>query len=286
MANDAYLELTRVVEIATRKIDQTEQQNSDMLLQCSHALAGRFVSQKRCFRSISPSQTHTAIATMMTTDYASTVAAIMTACQEMKTAVQFNATGGDGRITSAVKEKDYLDTLETFMKANYPNTIFERPPDRYWYDVRINHIPINLKLTVGGTDNVFNKKSILFTLTGDESAMGNMNFSEWYKKIMAGKIKSQRDRMTEYHFLVVNKDTSDVLFKSILDIHTFKSNPCNDLQINWKNEFKHASYLTSDEDYEQKVKSLLKTLQTSVKQYLQSIIDFATANIDEDIKLA
>jgi hypothetical protein len=116
--------------------------------------------------------------------------------------------------------------------------------------------------------------------------MGNMNFSDWYKKILAGKIKPCRDRMTEYHFLVVNKETSEVLLKSILDIHTFKSNPCNDLQINWKNEFKNVSYLTLDDDYEQKVKSLLKTLQISAKQYLHSIIDFANANIDDDIHLS
>lgn len=216
--------------------------------------------------------------------YAHTVKSIKDACMCMspfKTSESMQ--GGDGRITSAVKEKDYLDELEVKLKEIDPDTLFERPPDRFWYDVRINKIPINLKLTMGGTDNVFNKKSIIYTLTGDDSATGNMNFNDWYKKLLHGKMKEERDRSTEYHFLVVNKETSEVLLKSILDIHTFKSNPCNDLQINWKNEFKHIDYVTPDELYEQKAKSLVKMVQTSVKQYMQSILDFASADIDKDL---
>jgi hypothetical protein len=48
--------------------------------------------------------------------------------------------------------------------------------------------------------------------------------------------------MTEYHYLVINKNTNEMLLKSIFDIHTYKSNPCNDLQINWDNEFKNIEY--------------------------------------------
>ena len=250
-----------------------------MLLHRTRAATARFL---RAFDMSSSSSSPTSDQI----DYQRTMQAILSACKDTNVSFKHEGGSSDGRITSAIKEKDYLDSLEAALKRTDPNTMFHRPPDRFWYDVRINGIPINLKLTLGGTDNVFNKKSIIFTLTGDENVMGNMNFSDWYKKILAGKIKPCRDRMTEYHFLVVNKETSEVLLKSILDIHTFKSNPCNDLQINWKNEFKNVSYLTLDDDYEQKVKSLLKTLQISAKQYLHSIIDFANANIDDDIHLS
>lgn len=260
-----------------------------MLLQRTRAATARALQQQRLPLPNQPFGHTNQFANKSHTDkmdpYTTTIHAITSACKEMN--LSFMQTGGhatDGRITSAVREKDYLDQLEARMRAKDPDVLFERPPDRFWYDVRINRIPINLKLTAGGTDNVFNKKSIIFTLTADESAMGNMNFSEWYRKILAGSIKPVRDRMTEYHFLVVNKETSEVLLKSILDIHTYKSNPCNDLQINWKHEFKNAAYYTPDAAYEQKVKELLKTLQASVKQYLNSIIEFANANIDEDMR--
>ena len=84
--------------------------------------------------------------------------------------------------------------------------------------------------------------------------------------------------MTEYHYLVVNKETGKILLKSIFDIHTFKSNPCNDLQINWKNEFQHTEYITLD--FNAKIQELLKVIQTSVKQLITSMKDFAEADFD------
>ena len=190
---------------------------------------------------------------------------------------------GDGRITSAVKEREYLNLLEKGLKENHPSLKFEhQPADRWWWDFRVNGIPINLKLTTGGTDNAFNKVAIIYSISGVELEKKNMNYNQFFKTIKECPKKSERIHMTEYHYLVVNKKTGTILLKSILDIHSFKTNPCNDLQINWNNEFNHIDFVTPDVDFKQKIKELLKTIQASVKQAIEGMKEFASGNIDAE----
>jgi len=188
---------------------------------------------------------------------------------------------GDGRITSAVKEREYLNLLDKGLKDNHPSLSFEhQPADRWWWDFRVNGIPINLKLTTGGTDNAFNKVAIIYSISGVELQKKNMNYNQFFKTIKECPKKDERIHMTEYHYLVVNKNTGSILLKSIFDIHSFKTNPCNDLQINWNNEFNHIDFVSTD--FKEKIKELLKTVQTSVKQAIEGMKDFATANIDAE----
>jgi hypothetical protein len=190
---------------------------------------------------------------------------------------------GDGRITSAVKENEYLSALEAGLHERHPSLKFEKQPvERWWWDFRINGIPFNLKLTTGGTDNAFNKVAIIYSITGKEMEKRNMNFNQFFRILKESPKKEVRDHMTEYHYLVVNKENGKTLLKSILDIHTFKSNPCNDLQINWSNEFNNTEYKIADENFKEKVQQLLKTIQTSIKQAVASMSDFANANIELD----
>lgn len=183
---------------------------------------------------------------------------------------------GDGRITSAIKEKEYLDLLVTGLNSRITTEI---PKERWWYDIRIGGIPFNLKITSGGTDNAFNKTAIIYTISGKESTKRSMNYNEWFKIIKDGEKKKVRDKRTEYHYIVVDKDTGSVLIKSILDIHAYKSNPSNDMQINWAHEFKHSDYYIDDCEFEDKIKKLLNTVQTSVKQAIENMKDFANADI-------
>jgi hypothetical protein len=187
----------------------------------------------------------------------------------------------DGRIESAVKETEYLDKLNDLLIASNPDFWIVRPKARHWYDIKINEIPINLKLTTGGTDNAFNKKAIAYSMSGDDDVPSNTNFDKWFAHLKAMPKKEVRDRASEYHYLVLNKNTGQLLFKSIFDIHSYKSNPCNDMQISWAQEFLNADYkVVSNEDYKAKVRELLKTVQRSVKQLIASMNDFASADID------
>ena len=210
--------------------------------------------------------------------YSKTYDAIVTACAAIN--IQFEV-AEDGRIASAVKEKEYLDKLVELLQASNPDFWIDRPKARHWYDIQINGLPINLKLTTGGTDNAFNKKAIAFSIGGEDVVSTNMNFNKWFNHLRTMDKKAVRERSSEYHYLVLNKNTGQLLFKSIFDIHSYKSNPCNDMQISWAQEFLHLDYRVSDEDYKAKVRELLKTVQRSVKQLIASMSDFAAADIDE-----
>jgi len=188
---------------------------------------------------------------------------------------------GDGRITSAVKEKPYLDALEAGLSAKDPSFKIVRPKDRFWYDIEINGIPINLKLTTGKTDNAFNKRSIVAsTSCSDQSVSQNTNFNKLYDVLKGCARLEERKPSTEYHYLVVHKKTGTILLKSILDIHSYKPNPSNILQINWENEFKHIAYACGD--FKAKIRELLKTIQTSLKKQFENSKRFIEADIDKD----
>lgn len=208
--------------------------------------------------------------------YEETIQAIKTACASINCTYSKE---GDGRITSAVKEAEYLDALTSALMDYDPSFQFVRPKERYWYDIAINGIPINLKITSGGTDNAFNKVAILYTMTGQEVTKRNMNYNQWFQLVRNAAQKEVRDKQTEYHYLVVEKQTGHIILKSILDIHAYKSNPCNDLQINWAHEFKHADYTINDSAFQEKTKELLRTVQQSVRQAVAGMRDFAEADV-------
>ena len=148
----------------------------------------------------------------------------------------------------------------------------------------VNTVRINLKLTdCKSADNSVNKPSIFYSITGLTTYPYSSTWNEFKERLenakVAGHIKQSRHRPSEYHYLVKNKLTGDTLLKPIFDIHTYVSNPSNDLQINWKNEFEHISETTDDSDYKKKVGSLLITIQRSVKEMIARTEKFAVADI-------
>lgn len=213
----------------------------------------------------------------MNTDYDYITTTIKTICSDINLSY---ASDNDGRLISAIKEKEYLDLLEKKLLEKDSTFVIVRPKDRFWYDIRINNIPINLKITTGGTDNAFNKVAIIYTISGTEIETKNMNYNKWFKLLMDSKHKKIRDPKTEYHYLVINKNDNKFLLKSIIDIHSFKTNPSNDLQINWTNEFKNIDHKTTDTDFLKKIKEIIKSVQSSVKQAITGMKEFAESDID------
>lgn len=184
----------------------------------------------------------------------------------------------DGRLDSAVKEKAYFNTFVTHLPPDFK---IDRPKARVWYDIMINGIPINLKLTTGKADNAFNKKGVEATLAGGPDIMTNQNthFNQLYSNLKKHASK-ERNLQTEYHYLVVNKITGDILFKPLLDIHTYKTNPSNIMQIDWKNEFSQIAYKATE--HKAKIRELLKVIQSSLKQWYDRSKVFINADIDAD----
>jgi hypothetical protein len=198
---------------------------------------------------------------------------------------KFEKSEADGRIHSAIKEQVVLQELKRLLEAASPGWKITIAEKRVWYDVEINGLKINLKLSdCKANDNAFSKKGILYTLTGNDNYPASMNFNNFFGFIQEARgknlIKTTRDRLTEYHYLVINKHNGDVLLKSILDIKEYNSNPSNDLQINWQFEFQHGADTMTEEEYLSKMAKLVSTVQMSVRQSINNSIKFAEADVN------
>jgi hypothetical protein len=190
----------------------------------------------------------------------------------------------DGRIDSAMKETPFLNEMKRILLDKHPDWEVVISPPRASCDIMVNSIRINLKLTdCKSSDNSVNKASIYYSITGLTTYPYSSNWNEFLDRLTEAKsknqIKKERYKPTEYHYLVKNKLTGDVLLKPIFDIHNYVSNASNDLQINWKNEFTHSEYHTQDTDYLKKVQSLLACIQKSVKEMIERTKRFADADV-------
>jgi hypothetical protein len=194
--------------------------------------------------------------------------------------IPLKRTTGDGRIDSAIKEEPFLEELKQKLLETHPTWDIIISPPRAACDVMINSIRINLKLTdCKSSDNSVNKPSIYFSITGATDYPYSSTWNDFANKLQIAAenntIKKTRDRETEYHYLVKNKITGDVLLKPIFDIHTYVSNPSNDLQISWKKEFEHIAEVTKDEDYQEKMLSLVECIQKSTREMIDRTKVFA-----------
>jgi hypothetical protein len=194
----------------------------------------------------------------------------------------------DGRSQSSNLESVVLTMIKTHMLQKHPWWCIEIQKSRTFCDVVVNGICINLKLTEGkSADNSASKKGIFYSMTGLETYPATSTWDYFYKQLRQakqhGRFKTVRYKPTEYHYLVIHKGSPGrVLLKAIFDIHTYRSNPSNDLQIQWNHEFAHADHATKDALYGEKVVSLLKTLQKSVKDKIATIEQFAEADFEAE----
>jgi hypothetical protein len=217
---------------------------------------------------------------MTTPEYDHTIKEII----EVATSIGVDKGACDGRIDSAMKETPFLNEMKRMLLERHSDWSVIISPARAACDIMVNSIRINLKLTdCKSSDNSVNKPSIYYSITGLTNYPYSSTWNDFLDKLTNAKstdqIKRQRYKPTEYHYLVKNKMTGDVLLKSIFDIHTYVSNPSNDLQINWKSEFTHSDYYTEEADYLKKVQSLLACLQKSVKEMIARTTRFAEADL-------
>jgi len=196
--------------------------------------------------------------------------------QAAKTIILEYPHGEDGRITSAIKESEYLHRLK---EALGPQFCFEIPQKRHWYDFKVDGIHINLKITNGGGDNAFNKQALIFTWSGQAHSKAPGNMNNMLSVLTSLPRLSHRDPLSEYYYLVVHKKTGNTLLKSLVDIHTFKDNCAgNVMQIDWDAEFKHADYTAPDRAT--KMIDLLKVVQTACRKQMANMAQFVEFNID------
>ena len=213
-------------------------------------------------------------------NYTATYNAVLSVAKQ----ISITRTEGDGRIDSALKEIPFLNEMKRLLLEMFPDWQIIISPPRASCDIIVNSIRINLKLTdCKSSDNSVTKPSIYYSITGLTTYPYSSNWNEFLDRITdaksANQIKIQRQVRTEYHYLVKNKLTGDVILKPIFDIHTYVSNASNDLQINWKKEFEKSEYHTEDADYTKKVHSLLVCIQKSVREMIDRTRRFADADM-------
>jgi hypothetical protein len=114
---------------------------------------------------------------------------IILGCKELN--FKFQKKNQDGRIDSIIDEDKYLNGLKDILKTKNPMCKIDIRKARFWYDIRIQNIPINLKLTSGGTDNAFNKKAILYSLSGEEIFSASMSVNEFFDMLYLIKKKQK-----------------------------------------------------------------------------------------------
>lgn len=201
---------------------------------------------------------------------------ISAACRQVRTEYMCHryqrAHKGDGRLQSAHEEKWFLNRLVHHLRGMHPTLPIERSATREWYDIRVCGIPINLKLTCGGTDNAFNKMSIEYTIRGDVPDKKKISFNEWLDHLVEAlpNMSDRRDRRREYHYLVFNKKDGRFQFTSLLDIRSFRSNPTNILQICWRREFQPDASVSRERYQKGKtVRRILEVIRQSLLQDYQ-----------------
>ena len=102
------------------------------------------------------------------------------------------------------------------------------------YDGKTKHV-VNIKTSIGSTDNATSKIGFLYALTDmePEEMPGNMN---WKKFIELLNERESDIPLKDYWFLCVDKkDSSNVLIRGAKQINCWKenANPANMLQIDW-----------------------------------------------------
>lgn len=204
--------------------------------------------------------------------------------QTIATSIVIKKSECEGRIDSALKEIPFLKELRTKLLESHPEWDIEISPPRATCDMIINSIRINLKLTdCKSPDNAMSKASIYYSITGSTTYPFSSNWNEFLDRLLhaksAGLIKIQRDKSSEYHYLVKNKVSGEVILKPIFDIHTYVSNASNALQINWKNEFKYSNNSIDKINYLKKVESLLVCIQKSVQHMIKRSNRFADVDV-------
>lgn len=139
------------------------------------------------------------------------------------------------------------------------------------YD-RITRHPVNIKTSIGSTDNCFSKAGIVYAFTDipDTEIPKAMNFKKMNDLIKTrGKDIPNRD----YWFLCVDKnDSSNVLIRGAKQINCWvvNINPSNVLQVNWtKEKALQPKLRTYDEAFE----VILGGVKKSLNEFWKNIPD-------------
>lgn len=178
---------------------------------------------------------------------------------------------GEGRAASLLDE----GTIKHHLKNKFKGRIIDQAPRRLGdilvldYDNKTNH-PVNIKTTLGGTDNCFSKGGFVyaFTYLNIDEIPTQMNYRKMDELINTHRIDNKNK---DYWFLCIDKNTSDVMVRGTKQINNWVVNPSNVLQVNWKKEKKTKPI---KRDFEEAYKVLMQEgVIKSINMFINALPD-------------
>lgn len=164
-----------------------------------------------------------------------------------------NATN-DGRTNSCIDEETITNILKNHI---HTKKIIKFPKKRMWYDILVydnkyKWFPVNIKTTTTNTsDNSGNLSLCIQSYTNYKldynKTYNNGYLAEKFIKCLK-KGKFNNDIKKDYFFLVINKNTQQIIINSVLGLTTIVPNINNlPFQIKWKNnqEYNFISFNNS-----------------------------------------
>lgn len=137
------------------------------------------------------------------------------------------------------------------------------------YDLKTRH-PVNIKTSIGSTDNCFSKAGIVYAFTDipDIEIPKSMNFKKMNELI---KTHSKDIVKRDYWFLCVDKkNSSNVIIRGAKQINCWvvNINPSNVLQINWTKE---KLLPPKKQTYEQAYQVIMGGVKKSLNEFWKNI---------------
>jgi len=148
----------------------------------------------------------------------------------------------EGRVNSKKDEDKIIAWLERQpqFKGRIKGGVLRSFSDMIVVDYDGTEHVVNIKTSVGSSDNAFSKLGILWALT--DLTLSDYNLLKISNKISDSKfaelvIKHKKDTDRDYWFLSLDKkDFSHVLVRGVKQITHWGKNPTNNLQIQWSKE--------------------------------------------------
>ena len=136
----------------------------------------------------------------------------------------------DGRYNSTIDE----DTIITLLEEKYGEENIERPPARWWWDVKIFGYFCNIKSSTFKTaDNFSSKQAVLWALT-DLTEDEIVKVRDWQTFQYHLRERGKKENNRDYYCVVLNKTTNEVHLTSLKTLYALTPNGNNLLfQINW-----------------------------------------------------
>lgn len=169
-----------------------------------------------------------------------------------KLEMEFSDNDPDGRYNSIKDEKTAIKLIKRIYKEKpLKGYKIVEGKKRFWYDIAFENkkdendiIPINIKISTLGTDNIDGKEGIFYALTGKNPTNFKTLTWESFMNSLKENLDPDVDASKDYYFFIFNKNKEkgqkcDCFWASLKTLKTLTTNPENlPFQTKWSDNRK------------------------------------------------